>query len=395
MGNVGACGRSSEMSNPNQTNVWRSSSTDAGGTSATTQSSKSRRAAKRPHVTLLNGIPDSWSEQTTLSLACPICFDTFSRSQVTKCGNTFCNDYILKHIENQSRFPKCTVCLSKDDLTPNFAMNELIILGKKSKSIKLDPQGSSLNCSSDLRDSLLSVSNPVSSFSLNDVDILMAILQRKKGTFTSFKKIKKTAKQNSERELELINQDLQHASAYSAATTALKSDDGSTSVLDSSVVEGVGLRGGNARGGGRGGYNRGSQLIDYVNRFDRYCPWCGYIIFDSSLERPTQYPNTRCLRLLPMGRPMSNGFKRCPRCWLLTHRSFLVCETCGRQRPAHEVHLNNVNVQGVDPMFVNVHPQPPGPPIDMGNDPDVDAAMAHVPKVNPEDPEIIIDINNN
>ncbi|CAG7729110.1 unnamed protein product, partial [Allacma fusca] len=303
------------MSNPNQTNVRPSSSTDAGGTSATLLSSKSRLAAKSPHATLLNGIPDSWSEQTTLALACPICFDTFSQPQVTKCGHTFCNDYIRKHIENQSRFPKCTVRLSKDDLTPTFAMNELIILGKKSKSIKLDPQGSSsLNCSSDLRDSLLSLSNPVSSFSVYDVDILMAVLLRKKETFT----------------------------------------------------------GGNARGGGRGGYNRGSQLIDYVNRSDQYCPWCGYVIFDSSLERPTQCPNTMCLRLLPMSRPMSNGFMRCPRCWRLTHHSFLVCEACGRQRPAHEVHLNSVNVQGLDPMFVNVQPQPPGPPIDMGNDPEVD-----------------------
>ncbi|CAG7819822.1 unnamed protein product, partial [Allacma fusca] len=411
----------------NQTNVRPSSSTDTGGTSAASQSNKSRRAAKRPHATLLNGIPDSWSEQTTLALACPICFDTFSQPQVKKCRHTFCKDYILKHIENQSRFPKCTVRLSKDDLTPNFAMNELIILGKKSKSIKLDPQGSSsLNCSSDLRDSLLLVSNPVSSFSLNDVDILMAILQRKKETFTleseqqckfptvDFlkelqKKIKKKAKQNLERELELINQDLQHASAYSAATTAIKSDDGSTSVLDSSVVEGLTSPLPRCfdsiilwrfafcliEVGGRGGYNRGSQLIDYVNRLDRYCPWCGHVIFDSALERPTQCPNNRCLCLLQMGRPMSNGFKRCPLYWLLTHRSFLVCEACGIQRLAHEVHLNNVNFQGVDPMFVNVQPQPPGPPIDMGNDPEVDAAMAQVPGVNPEDPEIIIDINNN
>ncbi|CAG7829391.1 unnamed protein product, partial [Allacma fusca] len=42
-----------------------------------------------------------------------------------------------------------------------------------------------------------------------------------------------------------------------------------------------------------------------------------------ALERRTQCPNNRCLRLLPMSRAMSNGFKRCPR--LLTHRSFLVC----------------------------------------------------------------------
>ncbi|CAG7649485.1 unnamed protein product, partial [Allacma fusca] len=326
------------------------------------QSSKSRRAAKRPHASLLNGIPDSWSEQTTLALACPICFDTFSQPRLTKCGHKFCNDCILKHIENQSRFPKCTVRLSKDDLTPNFAMNELIILGKKSKSIKLDPQ-------------VFSLQRKKETFTLESEQ------QRKFLTVYFLKelqKIKKTAKQNLERELELINQDLHHVSAYSAARTAIKSDDGSTSSH----------RGGNARGGGRGGYNRGSQLIDYVNRFDRYCPWCGHVIFDSALERPTQCPNNRCLRVLKKGRPMSNGFKRCPRCWLLTH-------PCGRQRLAHEVHLNNVNLQGVDPMFVNVQPQPPAPPIDMGNDPEVDAAMAQVPEVNPEDPEIIIDINNN
>ncbi|CAG7828073.1 unnamed protein product, partial [Allacma fusca] len=65
--------------------------------------------------------------------------------------------------------------------------------------------------------------------------------------------------------------------------------------------------------------------------------------------------------------------------------SFLVCEACGRQRLAHEVHLNNVNLQGVDPMFVNVQPQPPAPPIDIGNHPNVDPVMAQVPEVNPED----------
>ncbi|CAG7731871.1 unnamed protein product, partial [Allacma fusca] len=113
-------------------------------------------------------------------------------------------------------------------------------------------------------------------------------------------------------------------------------------------------------GGGRGG--RSNQLLDCVNRWDRYCPWCGHVIWDSALERPRQCPNNRCLRLLHMGTPMANGFKRCPRCWLLTHRSFLVCEACGRHRLAHEVHLNNVKLEGVDPIFLNIQPQQPAAP---------------------------------
>ncbi|CAG7691396.1 unnamed protein product, partial [Allacma fusca] len=54
--------------------------------------------------------------------------------------------------------------------------------------------------------------------------------------------------------------------------------------------------------------------------------------------------NSRCFRHLPIGAPMANGFKRCPRCWLLTH-------PCGRHSLAYEVHLNNVNLEEVDPIF--------------------------------------------
>ncbi|CAG7823810.1 unnamed protein product [Allacma fusca] len=102
------------------------------------------------------------------------------------------------------------------------------------------------------------------------------------------------------------------------------------------------------------------------------------------MERPRQCPNNRCLRLFPMGLPMSNGFKRCPRCWLLTHRSFLVCKACGRHRLAHEVHLNNVNLEGVDPIFLNIQPQQPAGPLpeqDMVNDPEGDAVLEQVPEV--------------
>ncbi|CAG7825104.1 unnamed protein product, partial [Allacma fusca] len=40
-------------------------------------------------------------------------------------------------------------------------------------------------------------------------------------------------------------------------------------------------------GAGRGGrVGRFNQLLDYVNRWDRYCPWRGHFIWDSALERP-------------------------------------------------------------------------------------------------------------
>ncbi|CAG7731015.1 unnamed protein product, partial [Allacma fusca] len=123
------------------------------------------------------------------------------------------------------------------------------------------------------------------------------------------------------------------------------------------AVRGGGRGGGG--GGGRGGGNRAFALMDYSNRHDRYCPWCGYVILDAGLERPVQCPHQRCLRLLPMSRPMANGFKRCPRCWLPTHRSFLYCECCGRARLPNEVHVNNINLVGVDPMFLEVQPGAP------------------------------------
>ncbi|CAG7826227.1 unnamed protein product, partial [Allacma fusca] len=54
---------------------------------------------------------------------------------------------------------------------------------------------------------------------------------------------------------------------------------------------------------------------------------------------------------------------------------------------AHEVHLNNVNLEGVDPIFLNIQPQQPAvqlPEQDMANDPEGDAELGQVPEVDGE-----------
>ncbi|CAG7719855.1 unnamed protein product [Allacma fusca] len=75
---------------------------------------------------------------------------------------------------------------------------------------------------------------------------------------------------------------------------------------------------------------------------------------------------------------MANGFKRCPRCWLPTHRSFLYCECCGRARLPNEVHVNNINLVGVDPMFLEVQPGAPAPLQPLHDNAEGDAAVAAV-----------------
>ena len=58
---------------------------------------------------------------------CPICFNVIEEAYMTKCGHTFCHKCLKRSLEKANKCTKCNTILSnKDELYPNFLLNDLI-----------------------------------------------------------------------------------------------------------------------------------------------------------------------------------------------------------------------------------------------------------------------------
>ena len=78
---------------------------------------------------------------------CPICFNLIEEAYMTKCGHTFCYGCLKRSLEQNNKCTKCNTTLSnKDELYPNFLLNDLIHKQKRmledtlssSKRMKVD-----------------------------------------------------------------------------------------------------------------------------------------------------------------------------------------------------------------------------------------------------------------
>lgn len=78
---------------------------------------------------------------------CPICFDLIDEAYMTRCGHSFCYACLKRSLEESNKCTKCdSIIERKDDIYPNFALNEIIRKQKKkiqdltatSKRLKMD-----------------------------------------------------------------------------------------------------------------------------------------------------------------------------------------------------------------------------------------------------------------
>lgn len=136
------------------------------------------RTRKRQHPPVLNGLENSYEDKNN-DFLCPICFDIIEEAHMTKCGHSFCYKCILKNLERSTRCPKCNFTIeNKDQIFPNFSLNELILKHKQrldEKKIKLEKQNG--YGKSELQEFLAQESD---SLELCDVNLMLKVLVQKK-----------------------------------------------------------------------------------------------------------------------------------------------------------------------------------------------------------------------
>lgn len=145
--------------------------------SFTNPASEQARRAKKRQPSVLNGISNSYEDKDS-DFLCPVCFDTIQEAHMTPCGHTFCYKCITTSLEFSNRCPKCNFVMEKkDQIYPNFLLNELVtkykqkVAEKKLKLLSTNP------AVSELQDLIFKESD---NMSLNDVYNMLEVLSQKK-----------------------------------------------------------------------------------------------------------------------------------------------------------------------------------------------------------------------
>lgn len=145
--------------------------------SFTNPASEQARRARKRQPSVLNGISNSYEDKDS-DFLCPVCFDTIQEAHMTPCGHTFCYKCITTSLEFSNRCPKCNFVMEKkDQIYPNFLLNELVtkykqkVAEKKLKLLSTNP------AVSELQDLIFKESD---NMSLNDVYNMLEVLSQKK-----------------------------------------------------------------------------------------------------------------------------------------------------------------------------------------------------------------------
>ncbi|XP_064457745.1 E3 ubiquitin-protein ligase COP1-like isoform X2 [Ornithodoros turicata] len=142
-----------------------------------TSSESNRRARKRQQPTVLNGVSNSYEDRNT-DFLCPICFDVIEEAHMTPCGHTFCYKCITTGLEYNNRCPKCNFVIEKkEQVYPNFLLNELITKYKQKLADKRTKSQSQNEVASELHELMLQEAD---NLDLTDVYSMLEILSRKK-----------------------------------------------------------------------------------------------------------------------------------------------------------------------------------------------------------------------
>ncbi|KAJ1984977.1 hypothetical protein H4R34_000321 [Dimargaris verticillata] len=61
-----------------------------------------------------------------VDLSCPICLQTITEAFMTRCGHSFCYQCISAHLEHQGNCPSCRSTLTREQIYPNFILNQIL-----------------------------------------------------------------------------------------------------------------------------------------------------------------------------------------------------------------------------------------------------------------------------
>lgn len=136
-----------------------------------------RRWRKRQQPLVFNGVGSSFEDKNSDYL-CPVCFEIIEEAHMTKCGHTFCYKCITASLEQSNRCPKCNYVIEKkDQIFPNFLLNELITKYQQQKEKKRKIESSRGQNFSELQEFLLEESDHLD---LIDVNYMLEVLSQKK-----------------------------------------------------------------------------------------------------------------------------------------------------------------------------------------------------------------------
>ena len=111
---------------------------------------------------------------------CPICFNLIEEAYMTKCGHTFCYNCLKRCLEQTNKCIKCNNSfLSKDEIYPNFLLNDHIQKQKRKMEEVLDTS-KRLKTDSRLWEWQVFLAADDHNLNLSDLDQMMKILQEKR-----------------------------------------------------------------------------------------------------------------------------------------------------------------------------------------------------------------------
>ncbi|KAJ1954580.1 hypothetical protein EC988_002355 [Linderina pennispora] len=112
---------------------------------------------------------------------CPICLQTIQEAFMAVCGHSFCYRCISRHLTERRMCPTCLQPLERDQIFPNFTLNQVIA---DAGSLVQSP----LHRASDILQQLRSSVENGSPLDPDDVDALLAVLQQKKQSLRSYER---------------------------------------------------------------------------------------------------------------------------------------------------------------------------------------------------------------
>ncbi|XP_039250612.1 E3 ubiquitin-protein ligase COP1-like [Styela clava] len=144
-------------------------------TSGGDHASSSSASSSRPLPSVLGTFRDM-----NENFVCPICFNLIDEAYMTQCGHTFCYSCLKSSLEQGNKCTKCnTLIKKKDDIYPNFMLNDLIKKQKK-KIEDIAETSKKLKMDSRLWEWQTFLATEEDGLQLSDVEHMLKALQEKK-----------------------------------------------------------------------------------------------------------------------------------------------------------------------------------------------------------------------
>ncbi|KAJ1982808.1 hypothetical protein H4R35_000167 [Dimargaris xerosporica] len=116
-----------------------------------------------------------------VDLSCPICLQAITEAFMTRCGHSFCYQCISAHLEHQGNCPSCRSTLTREQIYPNFILNQ--ILEKRSSVF-----GALTSCHGQGLSQLQTAIASQPHLQLHDIDQLLGVLLKRRQRLESQEK---------------------------------------------------------------------------------------------------------------------------------------------------------------------------------------------------------------